>query len=735
MTADASSLLRRKSRETGETALAGAFVGLNILGQAVALSGLVFNRGLESNAATGTLLLILCSVGATFVLLMTRGIPALVVGAIQNAPIAVLMPVFAALSVGAGRDLSHETASATAFAVLGMSAALMGAMLIVVSLLKLERIVRLMPYPVAAGFLSSAGAILVVAALNLVTDTNASNTLFSLMPETNKGIAQLLLSIALALTIGVFARWRRDVGPVIAIFAAFLLFYGFLAIQGLTVADARNLGYLPNASVYMLETEIPTPALLAGADFETLRAALPLALAAAMIGVFGTILNLNGIELALREEIRIRRALLATGGSNILMGLFGGSISYASSVNTVSAQAFGARAPVLPYAVCVVLLIGAWFVGDIVAYTPGFVIAGLLAFVGAGIVHRWFLSQRGRQTRADWAITGAIVLVTLTFGMLPAIGLGIVAASLIFAFSYARLPVVLRVSDLGARGSAVDRGPKQADTLAREKHRVVTLTLQGFLFFGSTEQLLKQMRLLFAAESGPEVIILDFRRVSGLDSAALFALRKLEFMAASARVQIIIADAAPRIARKLLELGQSGSEAGFISFSADTDSALEAAEEKILSNMPPFERDETARASLQSVLQDTELVDKLLALMERIDLRPDEVLIRFGDMSEDIYILDQGRLSVMAHLTEGRRIRVRSLRAGALVGEIASYAGLPRTADVQADGEATVYRIGPKDLDSAFDSDPQLAAAWHRLVATTLSEKLYRTNEMLRESV
>ena len=98
-------------------------------------------------------------------------------------------------------------------------------------------------------------------------------------------------------------------------------------------------------------------------------------------------------------------------------------------------------------------------------------------------------------------------------------------------------------------------------------------------------------------------------------------------------------------------------------------------------------------------------------------------LITQGHQSGDIYLIDEGRLSVLLNLPDGGTLRLRTMAEGSLVGEVASYAGLKRTADVVAETDAVVYHASTERIAAITGEDPVLAAALHRMVAATLADK------------
>lgn len=729
MTPDRSELPNRSTLLP--SVVAGLLVGFNLLGQAVALSGLVFAGALAIGLGLSTALLLASCIVASCCLVLVPGMPATAVGALQNVPIAALLPAAYLLSQGTGTGLSTEASVATMLAMMGLSAIALGVSMLILSAFDFGRVIRLMPHPVSAGFLASAGMVLILAGLSRATDATQPG-LWGLWPPSPDTLPGLGLTLGLTLAIAVLARWRADLGPFLAVLLAFVGFYGVLAVQGLSPGDARQLGYLPAEHVRDNVMRW-APGLFDAVSWPFVAAHSPLIAAAAMIGILGSMLNFTGIELALRTDIDTRRALSMTGIANVGIGAVGGSISYVSSVNTVSATALGARGPLSRGVLIAFLVASLVYAPQIVAFTPTFVATGLLVYIGYTIVARWLLRQRKQQPLADWTISLGIVLVTVVVGILPALAFGIVAASLIFAVSYARLPVVTRLTDLNGRRSTVDRGPGQAELLDREAHKVLTMTLRGFLFFGSVEQLLDHVRAALQRPNRPETILLDFRRVSAMDSAALAALQKLDFLAREGAVEIVITDARPEVAAALVRLEALLDDRAAIRFAKSTDAALAAAEDQLLSRAGAPQAEQNARMALEVALRDPRLADSLLARMSREDHVGGAHLVHAGERSGDVFILDRGRLAVLAPQPDGRADRIRTLRPGAVFGEIASYADLPRAADVVAETEARVYRLRADAVDEMMRDDPVLAAAWHELMAVTLSEKLHRTATMLRE--
>jgi SulP family sulfate permease len=94
-----------------------------------------------------------------------------------------------------------------------------------------------------------------------------------------------------------------------------------------------------------------------------------------------------------------------------------------------------------------------------------------------------------------------------------------------------------------------------------------------------------------------------------------------------------------------------------------------------------------------------------------------------------VYVLGSGRLAVETLTAEGTRIRLRTLRPGVVVGEVALYTGSPRTADVVAETPSVVLRVTAGSIARMEAEAPDVAAALHRWLATTIADRLHETQK------
>jgi SulP family sulfate permease len=171
---------------------------------------------------------------------------------------------------------------------------------------------------------------------------------------------------------------------------------------------------------------------------------------------------------------------------------------------------------------------------------------------------------------------------------------------------------------------------------------------------------------------------------------------------------------------------------GVVRFEPDLDHGLQVAEDALLEGAAeevaaPAAADDPVVAADGSRDTRAGLPLRLGTYLERVELSEGTVLIRQGDPPDDVFVLESGRLRVQLVTPEGTRMRLRTMRPGVVVGEVAMYTGVPRTADVVAESPSVVLRLSRASIEQLEADEPELAAALHRWLARTLAERLGET--------
>jgi SulP family sulfate permease len=295
-----------------------------------------------------------------------------------------------------------------------------------------------------------------------------------------------------------------------------------------------------------------------------------------------------------------------------------------------------------------------------------------------------------------------------------------VLAVVLFAVNYGRIELVREVDFGETYHSNVDRPPAERALLRTMAERVQILRVNGFVFFGSANGLLERIRRR-AEATRLRFLVIDLRRVNGVDSSAVVAFVKAMHLAEASGFELVFTGTSDAVRGQLARGGLVASEV--VRFEPDLDRGLQRCEEGLLREdvVQVPEADGDALAGMPPGLQ---------AHLERMELADGTVLIRQGDSPDDVFVLESGRLRVEMETSDGTRLRLRSINPGVVVGEVAMYSGDPRTADVVAEGPTVVLRLDRTSIARIESEDPALASAMHRWLGGVLSERL---SDTLRE--
>src|SRR5262245_12764962 len=131
------------------------------------------------------------------------------------------------------------------------------------------------------------------------------------------------------------------------------------------------------------------------------------------------------------------------------------------------------------------------------------------------------------------------------------------------------------------------------------------------------------------------------------------------------------------------------------------------------------------RVGLFAALGRVELA-KLAAYLDPVELIAGGEVFRQGETGDSLYVVASGALGVfVASADGGSTLRVGTLAAGDLFGEMALFTGEPRSATIRADGPSTILQM-PRDRFLALVvREPTISLT----IAATLSQRLRSANE------
>jgi len=111
--------------------------------------------------------------------------------------------------------------------------------------------------------------------------------------------------------------------------------------------------------------------------------------------------------------------------------------------------------------------------------------------------------------------------------------------------------------------------------------------------------------------------------------------------------------------------------------------------------------------------------------------RRNDTLCHQGDPSNELFIVQSGRVAVAAQSGDGRESVIAILERGGLFGELGLFDGAPRSADVRALTDTRVVALAYDPVREALEDRPELL--W--IIVRILAERLRATDEALVDAL
>jgi SulP family sulfate permease len=714
---------------------------------AISFAALIFSGDLAGYVANGIGLALFGALAIGLVVAATSSYPGTMAGT-QDSPAAILALVAAAIASSMRTSATPGAIFATVVAAIALTSLLTGAFFLVLGRFKLGNLMRFLPYPVVGGFLAGTGWLLVQGAFGVMAGASLGWSQLPYLFQPNVLALWLPGSIFAVVLLVLLRRYSHALIMPATLLVAVGLFYGLLALTHTSVAEASAQGWLLGPFPQEALWQPLTPTTLAQVDWAAIVAQLSKVGTILIVSMVALLLNASGLELTVRRDLDLNHELQSAGIANLVAGLGGGLAGYHFLGDSALAYKMGARtrlAGLFAAAVCGAAL---FFGASLLSFFPKPVLGGLLLFLGLSFLVEWVYDAWFKLPRMDYFLVLLILVVIGAVGYLEGVAAGVGLAVVLFVLKYSRINVVKHTLSGANLHSRVDRPLSQRQVLREKGEQLYVLQLQGFIFFGTAENLLHQIRerVKNADLPPPRFVVLDFRRVSGLDSSAVSSFVRMKQLAESKSIKLVFTHLPPEMQRQLERGGLVPSTALRAGFAGrgngrdevfrilpTLDQGLEWCEDQILASggLSLDETQDTLRTFLEKVLPQSASITRLMGYLERMDVESGHHLVRQGDPADDLYFIESGAATAHFELTDGRSIRLRAMRSGTVVGEIGLYLGGARTASVVMTQPGTLYRLSAGAIQQMDEKEPEVAAALHLLIARLMAVRLAEYNDTL----
>lgn len=279
------------------------------------------------------------------------------------------------------------------------------------------------------------------------------------------------------------------------------------------------------------------------------------------------------------------------------------------------------------------------------------------------------------------------------------------------------------------------RGPEENEILDRMGGDICLIEVQGGLFFGSAERLVRRVDEL-AADS--TYLILDLTRVHEVDHAARLLIMELieSLTERGKRLLFVDVTAEGSLADLHAVLARHHGFLGDVVF-RHRDDALEYCEWQLIADTVPGH--DTTKFSLGALDLFNGLTPDELKVIEAT-VRPiifdkGQKIVSEGDEARLFFIIARGTATVSLRVRNDgteRVVRVATLGPGLSFGEMALLDGGRRSADVTADERVICYGFSVEQFREIGNEHPRILNVILGNMMRDFSERLRRANDEIR---
>jgi len=364
---------------------------------------------------------------------------------------------------------------------------LAGILQLLAGVLRLGKLMRLVPHPVIFGFVNGLAVIIFMSQMSQFQTVDG---------EWFSGSTLYIFLGLVLLTMVVIWGLPKLTKVVPASLAAILLVFGIVFFFGL---DTRTIGDIASIQGTFPPFHIPDLPF----TWETLQIIFPFAAIMAGVGLIESLLTLNIVDEITETRGRGNKEAVAQGTANILSGFFSGMGGCAMIGQSLINTSNGARARLSGIVAALMLLVFIMFGSSLIEKVPMAALTGLMIMVALGTFEWASLKTFRRMPKSDVLVMVLVTLVTVFLHNLAlAVLVGVIISALVFAWDNAKR--------IRARKSIDDEGVKHYE-------------IYGPLFFGSTTLFAEKFDVL----NDPEEVVIDFKESRLVDMSAIESVNKI----------------------------------------------------------------------------------------------------------------------------------------------------------------------------------------------------------------
>lgn len=661
--------------------------------------------------------------------------------ALISAPCA---PAAAVLS-GLAYTLAQTGESVTRIPLLLALTALLSSLLqILYGALKGGRLIKYIPYPVVSGYLSGVGLIIALSQLPKLLGLPPGMELFHglLAPDQWRwqGIVVGLVTIIVMLKGP--ALTQKVPAAILALaagIATYFLISLFVPTMRSLADNALVIGPLQSDASF-LETVTTRFSLLLQISPQDIQLVAYSALALSALLSIDTLKTCVVLDALTHNRHDSNRELLGQGVANLASFFCGGmpgAGTMGPSLVNVTSGGTTHKSGVMEGVFVVLAIV---LLAPLIAWVPIGALAGILLMV-AYRMFDWsaFRLMQHRETRLDFFVIAAVVVVAESVGLIAASATGVGMAILLFIRDQIHGTVLRRSASLAETSSKTRRLHEEREVLNREGHLGGIYELQGNLFFGTTDQLFTQLEPDLKRRKW---LLFDMRRVQSIDFTAAHLFEQMHERLQERGGRVLFSGFGSHLAQHqdiqqyLARVGVlDDSEKGMLIFET-RDEALEWMESAILEHNRITRRDETSPLELSQIELFAEMepavLQQLRDCMRTSFVAAGKRVFSAGDTGDELFLIRRGTVRILLPLPGGKLHHLATFSSGDFFGEIAFIDHGARSAHAVAKTDCELYILSRTEFNKRSMADPVLGVKVFARLAKASSQRLRQADIELR---
>jgi SulP family sulfate permease len=609
------------------------------------------------------------------------------------------------------------------------------------------QLIKFIPYPVIAGFMNGVAMIIFFGQVKPFLGLRGDQSVLDVFTgAAMPSWISVVVGIITILAVVMVPRYVKAVPGALMGLAAglgcfFIIGWGFrpdlLTVEG----NPFIIGNIP-ASLPKPDMALGFMNLVGDLDKGEWMKLLVAAFTLAMLGSIDSLLTSLVADVVTKTRHNSLRELIGQGIGNIVASVFGALPGAGSTVRTLANIQNGGKTR-LSGMFCGISIFGVLvFFGKYARYIPYSVLAGILMVVSSRMADSWsFGLIKRKSTLRDMAIVILVAGTTLFVDLMVAVGLGVVITILLFIKDQVSRSVIKNRMLGSDFHSKKVRATDEMESLEKKGHRIVVYQLEGSIFFGTADGLLKEIE---KDARDAEILILDLRLVKDIDLTGAQLFRQLDNQLKDEKKHLILSYISNsggshegKFSLFLKDVGvldQIGDEKLF----EDTDRALEWAEDFLLKMDGTNEYQDIQRVDVEDMKifrylskEEISIVSKLL---QRSSYNAGDVIFKEGDEGNTMFLVSRGCVSILLDIGKGqRKKRVASFGKGVFFGDMALLEEKPRSATAIAEEDTELYGLTKADFLQLLEETPKIASRIQLGIARELSGRLRSTSDEVRE--